>query len=179
MTTRAHWKQEGNIHMKKNTKSSRNATQDMEGGLTPKQLSWMCRRLLDVMCDVRVERLMWGMSFAVSSSWVLIESKMWHTCHKSRKSGTWWEVFEMILACNLQLLKVDPWIKGCLCMLPWEKQPIHANQFCSVSEGIGKLNCTCNSLLSWEEKMHISGRELGGIPRGIAQFPSKAADCCP
>jgi len=31
---------------------------------------------------------------------------------------TWWEVSEMILACNLQLPKIDPWNEGCLYMLP-------------------------------------------------------------
>jgi len=53
-------------------------------------------------------------------------------------------------------------------MLPWEEKPMHAKQFFSVPEGTVQLNFTCNSLLSWEEKMCISRRELGWLPRGIA-----------
>jgi len=158
-------------------KSARNETQDMESGLTQKQLRWMCWRLLDVMWDVRAAKLMWGMSFVVYGSWVLIKSKMWHACHKSRKSNTLCEVFEMILACNLQLLKVDPWIKGYLCMLPWEKEPMHENQFCSVPEGTGQLNYTCKRLLNCWEKMCISGKELSWLPRRFAQFLGRAVDC--
>lgn len=63
-------------------------------------------------------------------------------------------------------------------MLPSEEQPMHANQFCSVPEGIGQLHGTCNVLLSWEEKMCIFGRELGYLPRGITQFLGGAADYC-
>jgi len=43
--------------------------------------------------------------------------------------------------------------------------------------GTDKLNCTYNSLLNWEEKMCISGRETSWLPRGIAQFLSRSAHC--
>jgi len=64
-------------------------------------------------------------------------------------------------------------------MLPWEKHTVHANQFCMVSEGTGQINYTCNSLLSWEEKMCIFGRELGWLPKGIAQFLGRETDYFP
>lgn len=165
--------------MKQNTKSTWNATQDMKIKLTKKQMSWMCRRLQDVMWDVRAARSMWVMSSVASGSWVLIKLKMSCACHKYRKSNTWWEVDEMILACNLQVLKIDPWNKGCFFMLPWEEQPMHENQFFLVPEGTGQLNYTCNNLLSWEKKMSISGRELGWMLRRIPQFMGKAVDHCP
>jgi len=66
--------------------------------------------------------------------WVLIKSRLWCVCHKSRESDTWWEVSEMILACNLQLPKIDPCNQGCLCMLSWEKPPMHASLFFLVPE---------------------------------------------
>ena len=127
MTTTTHRNQVDTTHTKRKTKNDRNAARDVKSGLTLKQLSWMCRWLLNALWDVKAESLMWGKRSAVSGSWFSIKSKMWHACHKSRKSDTWWEVSEMILACKLLLLKVDPWIKGCLCMLPWEKKSMHAN----------------------------------------------------
>jgi len=60
-----HSNQEENFHRKRNTKSARNATQDMESRLTQKQLSGMCRRLLDAMWDVIAASLMLGMNFVV------------------------------------------------------------------------------------------------------------------
>lgn len=119
----------------------------VESGLTPKQLIWVCRQLLDVIWDVRAARLMWGMGSVTSGLWVLITLRLWRACHKSRESDTWWEVSEMILACNLHLLKIDPWNKGFLCMLPWKKELMHASQFCSIPEGTSQLSCTCKRLL--------------------------------
>lgn len=65
-TTSAHWNQVDITHTKQNTKSERNATQDMKSRLTTRQLSWMCQRLLDGMWDVKATRSMWGKSFVVS-----------------------------------------------------------------------------------------------------------------
>ena len=144
---RTHWNQIEITHTKRNTKSDKNAPRDMQTGLTSKQLNWMCRQLLDVMWDVRAARLMWGMSSARSGWWVWVTSKLWRACHNSRESDTWWEVSEMILACNFQLLKIVPWKKGCLCMMPWEKQPMHASLFFSVLEGTDQLSGTCKRLL--------------------------------
>ena len=160
MKTSVQLNQANSTPTSENTKSDWNAAQGMGSGLTPKQMSWICRWLLDAMWDVRSVSSIWGISSATSGWWVLIKSRLWLTCHKSRKIDTWWEVFEMILACDLQLLQVDPWIKGFLCMFPWEKQPMHANQFFSVPEGTGQLNWTCKRLLNCREKMHISGWEL-------------------
>lgn len=129
MITSVQRNQENNTPTSENTKRNRNVAQGMGSRLTPKQLSWMCRLLLDVMWYVRVARLMWGMSFVASGWWVLITLRLWCTCHESRGSNTWWEVSKLLLACNLQLLNIDPWNKGCLCMLPWEKQPMHASKF--------------------------------------------------
>lgn len=63
-------------------------------------------------------------------------------------------------------------------MLPWEKQTMHANRSCLVPKGTGQLNCTCKRLINYWEKIHISGREVGWMPRGIAQFLGRVADCC-
>jgi len=98
------------------------------------------------------------MSSVVSNWWVWITSRLWRACHKSRESDTWWEVSEMILACNLQLQKIDPWNKGCLCMLPWEKKPMHASQFCSVPEGTDQLSCTCKKCsIAWRKCSFLAG----------------------
>lgn len=85
----------------------RNVARDLKGGLTPKQLR-MCRRLLDAMWDIKATKLMWGMSFAMSSWWVFIKSRLLRACHKSRESDSCWEVSKMIFSCNLQLLKTTP-----------------------------------------------------------------------
>jgi len=121
MIASAHWNQWDITHMNRNTKSDINATQHMKACLPPKQLTWMCQWLLDAMWDVRAARLMCGVSSTVSGWRILVKLRLWPTCHKSRKNDTWWEVSEMILAFNLQLLKIVPWIKGFLCMFPWEK----------------------------------------------------------
>lgn len=165
--------------MKKNTKSVWNATYDMKSGLIEKKLSWMCRWLLDTMWDGKSEGLMLGLRFSMFGSCVFITSKMWWTCHKPRKSNTWWEVSEMILACDHQLLKVDVWIKGFLCMMPWEKQPMDANQFFSIPKGTGQLNCTCRRFLNCWEKMHIYGRDLDWLRGIFVQFLGILADFCP
>lgn len=139
----------------------------------------MCWLLLDVMWDVKATRLMWGMSSTASSWWVLITSRLWRGCHKSRGSDTWREVYELFLACNLQLLNIDPWNKGCLFMLPWEKHPMHASLFCSVWKGTSQLSCTCKRLLDCWREMCISGREMGWLPRIFAQFLGWVTDCSP
>lgn len=156
MTTSIQINQANCTHTRENTKSDRNASQGMGSGLTPKQLSWMCRLLLDVMWYIRAARLMWGMKSAAFDLWVLITLRLWRACHKSRGGDTWWEISEMLLACNLQLLNINPWDKGCLCMLPWEKQHMHASLFCSVPEGTGQLSSTCKSLFDCLKEMHIS-----------------------
>ena len=144
----------------------------------PKTAELKCWQLLDVMWDVKAARLMWGMSSEASRSWFLITSKLWRVCHKSRESDTWWEVSELILACDFQLLKIDLWNKGCLCMLPWEKQPMHASLFCSVLKETSQLNRTCKRLFDCLKEMRISGWELGWLPRRFAQFLGRAVDCC-
>ncbi len=85
MTVGAHWNQADNTHTKRNTKSDRNTTRDMKSELSLKHLSWMCRRLLDAIWDVKSIRSMWGMSSKASGLWVLIKSRLWRVCHKSRK----------------------------------------------------------------------------------------------
>lgn len=149
----------------------------MESGLTPKQLSWMFLQLLDVMRDVRATMIVWGMSSATPGWWVLMTSRFWRTCHKSRESDIWWEVFEMIFACNLQLKKLDPWNKGCLCTLTWGKQPMHASLFFSAPEGTSKLNCTFKRLLNYWYNMHISGWDLVFMLRIFVQFLGRAVGC--
>ena len=83
---------------KVNTKCNRNAAKDMKRILTPKKLSRMCQRLLDVMWDVRAPRSMWEMSSASLNKWFLIRLRLWHACHKSRKQRAY----------NLQLVKMHP-----------------------------------------------------------------------
>ena len=107
----------------------------------------------------------WDLSVWLMS---LIKSRLWRACHKSRESDTWWEVSEMILACNLQLPKIDPWNKWCLCMLPWEKQPMNESMFSSASKGTNQLSCSCKKLLNCWEKMCIYGWDLGWLLRGFA-----------
>ena len=63
-------------------------------------------------------------------------------------------------------------------MLPWEKQPMHASLFFSVSKGTDQLSFTCKRLLNCWRKMQIYGWELGWLPRRFAQFLGIAADCC-
>lgn len=108
MTASIHWNQVDITHMKWSTKSDRNISWDMRSELTPKQMSWMCRWLLDLMWDVRVARSRWGLRSTTSGWCVFIKLMLRHACHKSRKSDTWREVYEMILPCNIQLLKIDP-----------------------------------------------------------------------
>ena len=168
--------QANNTPRSENTKNDRNAAQGMGIGLTPKEPSWMCWLLLYVMWDVRATRLMWGMSSAASGWWVLITSRLWCASHKSRGSGIWWEVSELLLTCNLQLLNIDPWYKWCLRMFPWGKKPMHASHFCLVPEGTGQLNWTWKRQLDCWEKMRISGWELGSLPKRFVQFLGRLAD---
>lgn len=139
----------------------------------------MCWRFLDAMWDVRAASSMWGMSSVASSWWVLIKSRLWRACYKYRKSGTWREVSEMIFPCNLQFLKIYLWIKGFLHMLPWDKQFMHENQFFSVLKGTDQPDGTCISLQAWWENLCIFGREMGWLPKGIAQFMGWVDDCYP
>jgi len=106
-------------------KKQQNCNRRHEKRVYTKQLSWMFRQLLDVIWDVKAARLMWGIISVAFGLWVLITSRLWCACYKSRESDTSWEVYEMILACNLQLLEKYPWNKGCLCMFRWEKHPMH------------------------------------------------------
>ena len=50
--------QENNTHTSENTKNDRNAAKDKLRPLTRESLSWMCRRVLDVLWDVKAPRSM-------------------------------------------------------------------------------------------------------------------------
>jgi len=64
-------------------------------------------------------------------------------------------------------------------MLPWEKQPMLASQFCSVPKGTGQLSCTYKRLLDCWEKMCISGWELGWLARRFEHFLGSGTDYYP
>jgi len=65
MTMGVQKNQEKNNRRKRNMKSDRRVANDMKSRLTLKQMSWMCRRLLDVLWDVWDPRLMLRMSYAL------------------------------------------------------------------------------------------------------------------